>query len=112
MISKNSIFELYQIIVEVKEIKGKCTCNMKVGDKFYLNGGKVSLPKNQDFCLFALQSTIPLLPAKQRTHNNKFDWIETDNEVMCPDPSCKLIMEIKRGEIQEFNHNDVSSNQI
>ena len=59
-------FELYDLKVVVETIEGNCTCSMTVGDYFKLEGGKISLPGEQDFCLYALQSAIPLLPAKQR----------------------------------------------
>lgn len=101
-------FELYDLTVEVEEIKGNCTCAMMVGDRFYLRGGKISLPEGQDFCLYALQATIPLLPAKQR-QNHPADWMETDGRVICPDPACRLIMRIKRGELRTLRHDDVSA---
>jgi uncharacterized repeat protein (TIGR04076 family) len=101
-------FELYDLEVVVEQINGHCTCNMTVGDSFYLKGGKISLSKKNDFCLFALQSTIPLLPTKQR-QNHPADWMETDARVVCPDPECGLIMHIKRGKTRILNHNDVSA---
>lgn len=104
-------FSLYDLEVVVTRIEGTCTCNMAVGDKFYLKGGKLSLPKEQDFCLYALQSVLPLLPAKQRK-NHPADWIETDSEVTCPDPACKLIMEIKRTSETVFDHDEVSANKL
>ena len=101
-------FELYDLEIVVERIDGNCTCNMTIGDTFYLNGGKISMPNKSDFCLYALQSTIPLLPAKQR-QNHPADWIETDARVTCPDPECGLIMVIKRGETRILNHDDVSA---
>ena len=104
-------FILYDLEVVVNRIEGKCTCDINIGDKFFLHGGKISLPPQKDFCLYALQSVIPLLPAKQRM-NDKSDWIETDNEVTCPDPACRLIMEIKRIKKTVFNHDDVSAKPL
>ncbi|NJN81673.1 MAG: TIGR04076 family protein [Caldilineaceae bacterium] len=91
----NDTFELYDLRIEVESIEGNCTCNMSVGDCFYLAGGKLSLPDGADFCLYALQATIPLLPAKQRL-NHPADWMETDSRVICPDPACRLTMRIDR----------------
>ena len=108
---KHREFSLYDIEVVVTRIEGTCTCNMAVGDKFCLKGGKISLPKDQEFCLYALQSVLPLLPAKQRK-NHPADWMETDSEVTCPDPACKLIMEIKRTKETLFDHDEVSVNKI
>jgi uncharacterized repeat protein (TIGR04076 family) len=101
-------FVLYDLEVVVEQINGNCTCNMAIGDSFYLKGGKISLPENSDFCLYALQSTIPLLPIKQR-QNHPADWIETDSHVTCPDPACGLIMNMKRKNPRVLNHDDVSA---
>ena len=69
-------FELYDLTVVVEAIEGNCTCNMTVGDEFYMRGGKISLPDGTDFCLYAIQAVLPLLPAKQRL-NHPADWMET-----------------------------------
>jgi len=100
-------FELYDLKIVVEKIAGNCTCAMSIGDCFYLKGGKLSLPDGADFCLYALQATIPLLPAKQRI-NHPADWMETDARVICPDPACQLIMRIDRIDKRILNHNDVS----
>jgi uncharacterized repeat protein (TIGR04076 family) len=76
--TQNDAFTLFDLEIVVEKIEGHCTCNMEVGNRFYLRSGKLSLPDGQDFCLYALQAAIPLLPAKQR-QNHAADWIETDN---------------------------------
>ena len=100
-------FELYDLKIVVEKIEGNCTCDMSVGDCFYLKGGKISMPENENFCLYALQSTIPLLPAKQRI-SHPADWMETDSRVICPDPECKLVMRIDRKGRRILHHDDVS----
>ena len=100
-------FELYDLAVVVEAIEGKCTCAMQVGDCFFLRSGKIALPEGRDFCLYALQSAIPLLPAKQRK-NHPADWMETDARVICPDPACRLIMRIDRVGERRLRHDDVS----
>lgn len=100
-------FELYDLTVKVEKIDGNCTCEMAIGNCFHLKGGKLSMPEGQDFCLYALQSTLPLLPAKQRK-NHPADWMETDARVICPDPECKLVMRIDRDKLRVLNHDDVS----
>jgi uncharacterized repeat protein (TIGR04076 family) len=107
MSDQNDRFELYDLEIVVDRIDGHCTCNMAVGDRFYLRGGKLSLPLGGDFCLYALQSAIPLLPAKQRS-NHPADWIETDSYVACPDPECRVIMRIERIATRTLRHDDVS----
>jgi uncharacterized repeat protein (TIGR04076 family) len=100
-------FELYDLVVVVEKIEGHCTCAMTVGDCFYMRGGKISLPDGKDFCLYALQAVIPLLPAKQR-RNHPADWLETDSRCVCPDPACRLIMRIDRVSSRVLRHDDVS----
>jgi uncharacterized repeat protein (TIGR04076 family) len=100
-------FELYDLEIVVEAIEGHCTCAMLVGDTVYLRSGKISLPDGKDFCLYALQAAIPLLPAKQR-RNHPADWMETDARVTCPDPACRLIMRIDRVASRTVRHDDVS----
>jgi uncharacterized repeat protein (TIGR04076 family) len=100
-------FELYDLEVVVEAIEGNCTCTMQVGDKVFLRSGKFSLPDGADFCLYALQAAIPLLPAKQR-RSHPADWMETDTRVTCPDPVCRLIMRIDRVALRTLHHDDVS----
>lgn len=100
-------FELFDLEIVVEKIEGHCTCNMAVGDRFYLRSGKLSMPDGSDFCLYALQAAIPLLPAKQRK-SHPADWMETDTRVVCPDPACRLIMRIDRSGKRALRHDDVS----
>lgn len=100
-------FQLYDLSVVVEAIEGNCTCTMAVGDCFYLKGGKLSLPDGADFCLYAMQAVIPLLPAKQRL-NHPADWMETDSRAVCPDPACRLMMRIDRVARRALRHDDVS----
>ncbi len=102
------LFELYDLQVIVESIEGNCTCAMEVGDRFYLRSGKLSMPQGADFCLYALQATLPLLPAKQRL-NHPADWLETDSRVVCPDPACRLTMRIDRTGTRRLRHDDVSA---
>ncbi len=104
---KDDEFELYDLQIVVESIDGNCTCQMAVGDSVYLKGGKLSLPDGADFCLYALQSVIPLLPAKQRVLHAA-DWMETDTRAVCPDPGCKLTMRIDRLQKRTLKHDDVS----
>ena len=100
-------FQLYDLAVVVERIDGHCTCDMTVGDRFFLRSGKLSLPAGAGFCLYALQATIPLLPAKQRP-SHPADWMTTDHRVVCPDPACRLVMRIDRVGSRILRHDDVS----
>lgn len=101
-------FELFDLRVRIEEIRGRCTCDHRVGDEFELKSGKLHFPPSQSFCVYALQATIPLLPAKQRvTHPN--DWMSTDARVVCPDPLCGVVMLIERTGRRSLRHDDVSA---
>lgn len=101
-------FALYDLTVVVEAIHGHCTCDMAVGDRFHLRrSSKLSLPEGGSFCIWALNSVLPLLTAKQRA-NHPADWIETDSRVICPDPACGLIMRIDREALTHLRHDEVS----
>jgi uncharacterized repeat protein (TIGR04076 family) len=101
-------FELFDLRVQIDEIRGNCTCEHQIGEHFELRGGKLSLPNGQSFCLYALSSVLPLLPAKQRVlHPN--DWMTTDSKVVCPDPLCGVVMTIERIGRRTVHHTDVSA---
>lgn len=85
--------EMRRLMVRVKEIKGFCDI-MKVGDYFTVDEGKLSIPENPYFCYWALNSILPLLPAKQRKIDESGDWLPVTWEVECPDPKGQVIMEI------------------
>lgn len=82
-----------RLMVRVKEIKGFCN-SMEVGYYFIVDGGRISLPENQPFCYWALNSILPLLPAKQRKIDESGDWLPETWEVECPDPKGQVILKI------------------
>lgn len=87
---------LFDLRVTVERIDGRSVCGMRVGDYFDLvNSSQLRIPADRHFCVFALQSVIPLLAAKQRQLPAD-DWLETDSLVCCPDPDERLIMRIER----------------
>ena len=58
---------IYDLRVTVERIEGRSVCGLEVGDYFELTeSSRVRIPPGRFFCLYALQSVIPLLPAKQR----------------------------------------------
>ena len=78
--------------VIVKEIGGVCD-TIKKGDYFIVRGGRISIPEGH-FCYWALNSILPLLPAKQRKLDEPGDWMPGTWEVQCPDPKGRVIMQI------------------
>ena len=86
---------LHDIRVTVEEVRGKCTSGMKPGDYFILRSGRLYIPADRHFCLYALHAVLPLLPAKQRPLEDN-DWLKEDNHVICPDPAGNVVMRIER----------------
>ena len=76
----------------VKEVKGYCD-TIQEGDYFVVRGGKISIPEGH-FCYWALNSILPLLPAKQRKLDEPGDWMAGTWLVECPDPNGQVIMEM------------------
>lgn len=101
-------FVLYDVRVVIESVGPNCTCDVKVGDYFEARGGKVYLPDGQFFCMYALQCTLPLIPAKQRpTH--RADWMTTDTRITCMDPHCQLVMRLDRIGERVLRHSDTSA---
>jgi uncharacterized repeat protein (TIGR04076 family) len=86
---------LSDLKVTVEEVRGKCTSGMKPGDYFILRSGRLYIPADGHFCLYALHAVLPLLPAKQRSLEDD-DWLKRDNHVICPDPAGNVVMHIER----------------
>lgn len=88
--------QLFDLRVTVDSIEGTSVCGLAVGDYFELvNSSQLRIPDGKHFCIFALQSVLPLLPAKQRQLPAN-DWLERDSLVCCPDPQERVVMRIDR----------------
>lgn len=100
--------ELFDIRIVVDRIEGRSVCGMKVGDYFEVtNSAELRIPNGKHFCMYAIASVLPLLPAKQRKLPIN-DWLEKDSLVACPDPEEKLIMRIERTRTVKLNSNDLT----
>ena len=81
---------LYDLRVTVERIEGRSVCGLEVGDYFEVTeSNRIRIPEGRHFCMYALQSVLPLLPAKQRQLPES-DWLEQDSLVACPDPDERL----------------------
>ena len=106
--SEPDSFELYDLRVTVDAIEGRSVCGLAIGDYFELTeSSRVRIPDGKHFCLYALQSVLPLLPAKQRLLDAN-DWLERDTLVACPDPEERLIMRITRIGKRTLNADDLT----
>lgn len=100
--------ELFDIRVVVDRIEGRSVCGMKPGDYFEItNSAELRIPAGRHFCMYAIASALPLLPAKQRKLPAN-DWLEKDSFVACPDPEEKLIMRIERIRTVTLNSEDLT----
>src|SRR5437764_1082570 len=67
---------LYDLRVTVERIEGRSVCGLEVGDYFELTeSSRLRIPEGRHFCIYALQSVIPLLAAKQRDLAEG-DWLD------------------------------------
>ena len=86
---------LRDLCVVVDQVRGKCTSGMQPGDSFFLRSGRLIIPPDRHFCLYALHAALPLLPAKQRPLADG-DWLKADSHVICPDPAGNVILRIEQ----------------
>ncbi len=91
---------MYELKVAVKKVMGECTADppMKPGDYFTVRDGDIQIPKGGYVCLWALQSLMPLLTAKERelAEDKDEDWMWRVHHVQCPDPKGRVIFKIER----------------
>jgi uncharacterized repeat protein (TIGR04076 family) len=86
---------LHDLRVTVERIEGRSVCGLEVGDFFELTeSSRLRIPAGRHFCVFALQSVLPFLAAKQR-QLAEGDWLEQDSLVCCPDPDERVVMRIE-----------------
>ncbi len=101
-------FDLYDLRVTVVEIRGRSVCGLSVGDYFEVTeSNRLRIPAGKHFCIYALQSVLLLLPARQR-ELEAADWMAHDTRVACPDPDEQLIMKIERIARRTLNAEDLT----
>ena len=87
---------LYDLRVTVDRIEGRSVCGLQPGDYFEVTeSNRIRIPVGRHFCMYALSSVLPLIPAKQRKLPDE-DWLETETFVACPDAEERMIMRIER----------------
>ena len=99
---------LYDLRVTVERIEGRSVCGLEVGDCFELTeSSRLRIPPGKHFCIYALQSVLPFLAAKQR-ELSEGDWLAVDSHVACPDPDERVIMRIERIERRTLRTADLT----
>ena len=100
--------ELHNLRITVDSIEGPSVCGLEVGDYFEVAGDDtVSIPEGKRFCMFAMQSVFPLIPAKHRVLAAN-DWLEKDALVCCPDPEERVTMRIERVGTTRYRADDLT----
>ena len=92
---RDDSFVLYDLKVEVVAGDGRLVCSHRIGDYFLVQGENLVFPENTAFSMYALNSILPFLPAKQRPLDEN-DWMLSDTEIACPDPNCGARFRITR----------------
>lgn len=86
-----------RIKVSVERVGGCCNLPMMVGDEFYLDGSKLSVPPGKFVCMWALQSMMPVFPilgvqdVLPATH-----WAHDVRHFTCPDPKGQVVFRLER----------------
>jgi uncharacterized repeat protein (TIGR04076 family) len=101
-------FEIYDLRITVVSIEGRSVCGMQIGDYFELTeSSKLSIRADKHFCIYALNSVLPFLAAKQRELASG-DWLAQDSHITCPDPEERLVMKIERIGKRSMNSDDLT----
>ena len=78
----------------VSEIKGECSNGMKVGDHFFLEDYKLSIPDGNSVCIWALNKMILSFPLLlEREDIQKEHWIKDQKTTSCADGKVKFSIE-------------------
>jgi len=87
---------MYELRGTVEKVEGCCDLPRRPGDYFEVRGSKRILPEGGHICIWALQSLMPFLPAKQRATNDPNDWIPRTTRLVCPDPKGGVVYRVER----------------
>ncbi len=85
-----------KVKVSVERIDGYCNLPMQVGNHFFIEDSKLTVPEGQHICIWALQSMMPIFPVLQRSSGEKGDWTSKVQVFVCPDPKGKVHYRIER----------------
>jgi len=91
---------MHELWVSVEKIEGACSSErpMELGTGFLVRSGRLIFPNGGPICLFALQSILPMLPAKERVLDDDLaaDWMARVHHAQCPDPKGRTIWRIEQ----------------
>jgi carbon-monoxide dehydrogenase iron sulfur subunit len=76
-----------KIKVSVDRINGHCNLPLLVGDHFFVEDSKLSIPEGKFVCIWALQSMMPVFPIlAARDQLEEGHWVKKVKTFSCPDP--------------------------
>ncbi|MHA2021863.1 MAG: TIGR04076 family protein [Candidatus Thorarchaeota archaeon] len=85
-----------KIKVTVERIEGHCNLPVLVGDYFFVEESKLSIPEGNSVCMWALQSMMPVFPIFNVRENLPDDhWVKSVKHFTCPDPEGKVIFRLE-----------------
>lgn len=88
--------EMSKIKVTVERIDGHCNLPVLVGDHFFVDGSRLSVPKDSNVCIWALQSMMPVFPIYNVKENLPDDhWVKSVKHFTCPDPEGRVIFRLE-----------------
>lgn len=91
---------MYELWVSVDRVLGRCTSPrpMIPGTGFLVRNGRLIFPDGGPICLYALQSILSLVAAKERAVHEEptVDWLWRVDELQCPDPKGRTIWTIEQ----------------
>jgi uncharacterized repeat protein (TIGR04076 family) len=91
---------MHELRIEVERVDGTCTgpVPMTLGRGFSVRNGCLVFRGGGPICLFALQSILPMIPAKERLADGDpaADWIGRVQHVQCPDPDGGVVWRIEQ----------------
>jgi uncharacterized repeat protein (TIGR04076 family) len=88
--------EMSKIKVTVERIDGHCNLPVLVGDHFFVESSKLSVPEGNYVCMWALQSMMPVFPIFNVKENLPDDhWVKSVKHFTCPDPEGKVIFRLE-----------------
>jgi len=86
---------MHELWIEVERVEGTCSgpVPMGPGTGFLVRNGGLIFPNGGPICIYALQSILPMIPAKERLTDGDpaADWIGRTHHVQCPDPKGRTI---------------------
>ncbi len=76
-----------KIKVTVEKIDGYCNMPLHIGDHFFVEDSKLTIPEGKHVCIWALQSMMPVFPIFNVKDNLAEEhWIKKVKTFSCPDP--------------------------